>query len=419
MAERSNATMATSSYDRTSGSASATITSPYNSFLVRAQGGPIIQGQINKIRVSEVRFPYDVPTIVEAKNDKAAVYLYNVLINPEGDPVLNNSTTFTLTIPQGWYTVNEMAAAVNLAFANATYAPGPGGGPSAVPWWPAAAPGTVNTIFNCAPQESSQTLTILNDSVYNTTPGSQNYFFSLEPLDYFNSNVYGAPSLLWTLGFRSLYASLPLNPPAAIQLLFAPSGWNTGPAFIFPSVLPVAFAATCTYATGCPYTGAYTDFVDICSPALCQAQYIRDGSTSQNVLRRDLIARLYVADESSTREVVGSTSIAGPGVSATTNIFASPGSRPFIIHRQFRNTKNMKWTADRMIDAIDLTLFDMYGQPLPIPTIRYYGAGAPPFPDPSTYISLSGGARDYQITFLVDEHEDIHAIPNNVGYSYQ
>jgi len=412
MAERSNATMATSSYDRTSGSAAATITAPYNSFLVRAQGGPIIQGQINKIRVSEVRFPYDVPTIVEAKNDKAAVYLYDVLINPAGDPVLNESTSFTLTIPQGWYTVNEMAAAVNLAFQN---------GVAGIAWWPATAPGSPFPIFNCAPQESSQTLTIVNNGTYQTTIGIHNYFFSLEPINYLNSNLYGAPSLLWTLGFRSLYANIPLTPPAAIQLLFAPAAYNTpavNPVYPVPSVLPVEFAATCTFATGCPYTGAYTDFVDICSPALCQAQYIRDGSTSQNVLRRDVIARLYVADESSTREVVGSTSIAGMGVSATTNTFASPGSRPFIIHRQFRNTKNMKWTADRMIDAIDLTLFDMYGQPLPIPTIRYYGAGAPPFPNPDTYISLSGGARDYQITFLVDEHEDIHAQPNNIGYSY-
>jgi hypothetical protein len=78
----------------------------------------------------------------------------------------------------------------------------------------------------------------------------------------------------------------------------------------------------------------------------------------------------------------------------------------------------MKWTADRSIDAINLSLYDMYGQPLPIPTVRYYGAEAPPFPPTNTYVSLGGGARDYQITFLVDEHEDLHEVRNNVGYSY-
>lgn len=390
MADRSNATMATNSFDRTTGSALATVTAPYNSFLVRAQGGPIIQGQINKIRVSEVRFPYDIPTVVEGKNDKMAVYLYDVLINPEGDPVLINTGTFTLTVPQGWYTGTEMEASVNAAFAD---------GSAAFVWWPA------DVVFNCAYQESSQTLTFVNADTYSTTIGQHNYFFGLEPLGLQDPNLYSNPSLLWTLGFRSLYSNIPVAFPNLAQLLWAPAGYNIPNGPQYPVVVP-PFAQTCTYATGCPYTGAYTDFVDICSPALCQAQYIRDGSTSQSALRRDLITRLYVANETSTREPIGAAE------------FVSAGCRPFIIHRQFKNTKNMKWTADRSIDAINLSLYDMYGQPLPIPTVRYYGASAPPFPPTNTYISLGGGARDYQITFLVDEHEDLHEVRNNVGYSY-
>ena len=133
---------------------------------------------------------------------------------------------------------------------------------------------------------------------------------------------------------------------------------------------------------GAPFTGLYTDYIDITSPQLCQAQYVRDGNTNQGSNHRDLAIRLYVADETS--------------MDLTANY-----GRPFTIHRQFKNTKIMKWTVDRSIDSIDLQLFDQYGNPLP---------NNPKFniTSLSTPLANTGfaGSNDFNITFTVDEHSD-------------
>jgi hypothetical protein len=421
MADRSNAMMATNSLDRVAGSGVAWTSAPYNAFRIRAQGGPIIQGQINKIKVGEIRFPYDIPTVVEEANDTVTLQLWDTVAFASGVGAAANIVEyaeFDLTIPQGWFTGDEMASALNAAFAAQV--------PGEAPWWPDPA---VTPVFNAFFNEPSQTITIQNVSTYTPVGGAHNYFFALSPPWLPEDITYWSrPSLMTTLGFRNAlsYANEgggDLSDTGAV-IVFHPLEWNTGEDYIYPqpisAVLPwPASYLACSSTTGTPYTGAYTDFIDICSPALCQAQYVRDGSTSQAAIRRDLIVRLYVASETSTREVIGSiTTAAGGSTMITINKFASLGSRPFVIHRQFKNAKVMKWTADRSIDAIDLNLYDMYGNPIPVPTVRYYGALTPPFPDPDTYTSVGGGARDYQITFLVDEHEDIHAHPNNVGYSY-
>jgi hypothetical protein len=147
--------------------------------------------------------------------------------------------------------------------------------------------------------------------------------------------------------------------------------------------------------TGCLYTGAYTDYIDICSPALCQAQYVRDGNSNQYVVRRDLLCRLYMADETST--------------------LPYEGSEPFVIHRQFPNPKVMRWTVGRSVDAIDLLLFDMYGQPLPTEIGRY-----PVVNIPASFFLVSP-PRDFALTFNVVEAGDAtdgSAGQGNSGYRY-
>jgi hypothetical protein len=109
------------------------------------------------------------------------------------------------------------------------------------------------------------------------------------------------------------------------------------------------------------------------------------------VVRKDLIARIYIADEVS----VG-------------NDFDT-GSRPFLIHRQYRNPKVMKWTADRSIDSIDLALFDMFGNPLPETSYTVGEDGelviSPTLP---IDITVTGSPSDYALTFHVYESEQNH-----------
>ena len=89
---------------------------------------------------------------------------------------------------------------------------------------------------------------------------------------------------------------------------------------------------------------AFTQYIDICSPQLCKFQYFRDGTTTNLARRSDVICRLYIANNVATQE--------------------EEGTRPFVIHRQYKNARVMRWTADNSVGTIDIQLFDDVGQPL-------------------------------------------------------
>lgn len=88
----------------------------------------------------------------------------------------------------------------------------------------------------------------------------------------------------------------------------------------------------------------FTQYIDICSPQLCKFQYFRDGSTTNLARRSDVICRLYIANNQATQE--------------------EEGLRPFVINRQYKNARVMRWTADNAVGTIDINLFDDCGQPL-------------------------------------------------------
>jgi len=116
-----------------------------------------------------------------------------------------------------------------------------------------------------------------------------------------------------------------------------------------------------------PASLVYTQYIDICSDVLTQYQNLPDASTGTPNLQH-VICRLYIANETS-----------------TTNVDASgnplfPGMVPFVMHRQFKNPKVMKWNNQNSVDRIDIQLFDDAGRALRIPV------------DNTTY-------QDFQITF--------------------
>ena len=88
----------------------------------------------------------------------------------------------------------------------------------------------------------------------------------------------------------------------------------------------------------------FTQYIDICSPQLCRFQYFRDGTTTNLARRSDVICRLYISNNVATQE--------------------DEGLRPFVIHRQFKNARVMRWTADNSVGTIDIQLYDDTGQPL-------------------------------------------------------
>ena len=362
-----NANVVTSSFDRNSGPVQNPTAQSYNNFRIQTLGGNIVQGQINKISVTELMIPYNTPTIVAGMNDTIFVRIFSTTGGAE--PGLIEAGTFT--VPPGFYTAAELAAAILAAFnaAFATYA------------------GTLATSVTT----TTNAITFSNTQTYN--PAAVNYLIDFAP--YVTnlsspSNIAKAlsyPQLLWTAGFRTLYAN---NPPGVDPA----DTYNRGPEIV-PTGTPNALVPSGGWPSiiGSPYTGRYTDFIDIVSTSLCQAQYIRDSTTSQAVPKRDVIARVYVCNN----------------ISIYT---ADPaGSRPFVIHRMYPNPKNIKFTVDRSIDTIDLSLFDMYGEPLPT-------SQAFPLQTMGTAQAIANcGASDYAITFHV--HEPGAQEQNaNVGYHY-
>ena len=367
--QHSNATMATSSLDRISSSGAY---QPYNNFRVQTLGGNIIQGQVNKIRVAEVMFPYDTPTVVYGQNDSIVVAVWDV----SGGTGTTVATAYGLTVPPRFYTATELQVVLQAAITAA-------GAPLA------------DLTVDLDPV--SESLYFVNTGTF-SAGSPDNYVYLIFPTAASvagpNASAYSTPSLLWTAGFRNAYAQAGYSPVAngplpVAPLALIPSGYpNTAP---YPVFSANAFPAV----VGTPYNGRYTDWIDICSPTLCQAQYVRDGNTNQSVIRRDLICRLYIANEVS--------------------IFQTDptGDRPFVIHRQFKNAKVMKWTAERSIDAIDIQLYDQYGLPLPNNPVMLIADL-----DVNTTGALRNaysGARDFAITFLVDEHDETRE--HNVGYT--
>lgn len=395
-----NATMASSSFDRTAGlvQVGQVANQPYNNFRVQTLGGPIIQGQLNKIRVAEVLFPYATPTIIGAgvpltspsRNSIMFLSLTSITLSAGGTVRTDSSLggVLLINLPTGFYTGAELATAIQTAISTRE-----------------AAQGIPAGTFTVAYDSGSGSIVWQNNDVWNGADGVANYFLEFAVTTTGTSVPnFSQPNLLWTLGLRDMFANYPPLGAGANPLpnsngcvTLVPSGYPNAPGASVPP-LPV-FPAGYSYnaVNGSTYTGAYTQYIDICSPTLCQAQNVRDGNTNQRSIHRDLICRLYIANEVSLYQ-------------------ADPtGTRPFTIHRQFKNAKIMKWTVDRSIDAIDIQLYDQFGNVLPV-IPGYIDSVA----NPNNYqgaLVYQGQGADFAITFLVDEPGPAEQ-NENVGYHY-
>jgi hypothetical protein len=416
MAQHTNANLATSSFDRASGATTQPGVEPYNDFSVQTIGGPIIQGQISKIKVSEIYFPYDIPTIVAGRNDAMVISAIQ-LTNTAPGVFTTVATGLSVTITSDWYSPAELVAAVQTASSAALASAG-------IP---------VTLAFNY--DFVGQYVTVANTATWNAGALAVNYLFQLLPGSILlgANKIWSTPQLLTTLGLRNIFLNQPVLAPIYPGIVFTsptlvPALFPNGGAGLpnFPSGYhPIAMRST-------PLSGCYTDFIDIISHKLCEAQYIRDSTTNQVAVRKDLLIRLYIADESSTTPVfvapvyttlqgdISGDLSGGPlptGVVTNSNVnlgFGDPietgnypaGCRPFVIHRQFVNPKVIKSTLENSASSLDLALYDMYGLPVPLP----------PTAAQNGEVLLQAGSRDYGITFHVEESES--GGQANTGYRY-
>jgi len=287
--------------------------SVYNDATYNSFNQNLVQGQIHSVSVNEVNFPYDIPNVQVKVTDNFEIF--TDAINPPAGVVL------PIVIAPGFYTGTELAAAITAAI----IAAGAAGAPVVLP---------INLPV-CTYSATSNRFTFTLAAP--TIPGLQWFFAS--PYTYPVNLVIPNPN---TLGKDIL------------SLMGFLSTQNGGNPFV---------------SQGNPFVGgasaplSFTQYIDICSPQLCQYQYFRDGSTTNLARRSDVICRLYIANNVATQE--------------------DEGSRPFVILRQFNNARVMRWSAGSSVGSMSIQLFDDVGQPL----------------------QTTWQPRPYQITFNVYEQD--------------
>jgi hypothetical protein len=220
---------------------------PYQSTTYNALGQNIIQGQVEKVSLNEVNFPYDIPNV------QAGFNTFTILsaAYPNGEMVI--------TIPPGFYDGTQLATAINAEIASAF--------PTAivpVSDLPAVFFDATNLLFSFeAPQ--TPTLPPAGDCLL-----SSSFTYSVGLVAGFIQ--YGR-DLLSIMGFKNYQG------------------------FQLPGRFTTAVSLTSTAA---PLT--FTSYIDICSPELCQFQELKTGNTTNFSRRTDIICRLYVSNNISVND---------------------------------------------------------------------------------------------------------------------
>jgi len=147
------------------------------------------------------------------------------------------------------------------------------------------------------------------------------------------------------------------------------------------AAIPVASLPSVGYDT---ITGGYasmlsTPYFDIVSSQLTKQQNINDNSTS-TVTGSALLARVYLmADGVVPRPIDNEELIIG--------------CRPFTIHKEFQNPKQIYWDTKEFISVVDLQLIDYKGNVL-------YEA---PITVDDGVVTLGNGGNNYQLTLQITE----------------
>lgn len=123
------------------------------------------------------------------------------------------------------------------------------------------------------------------------------------------------------------------------SLLKSILGFGAGALSLPPSASPISGFTTFM---------EYTQYIDIISEKLNYYADIRDGSSGV-ANTNALVCRLYIADE----------------ISLTSDV--PKACRPFMIHRQFKNEKCVKWSPEAVIDYLDIQVIDQWGNLIPLP----------------------------------------------------
>jgi len=172
---------------------------------------------------------------------------------------------------------------------------------------------------------------------------------------------------------KNLYASQ----PSLMYTLGIPIEYCAGNAFGEPFIFEYVGNVT---------ESLYTQYVDLVSNKLNQYTTNLDGTTNKDGSNRVLV-RIYLSDE----------------VSIFNNYGNGDLYKPVLIHRQFKNPKNVMFNKNAVVDFIDIQVVDQWNRLVPLPETSYYTAGAVVGSQPQRVVE-QGAYPDFQITLLASEN---------------
>lgn len=129
----------------------------------------------------------------------------------------------------------------------------------------------------------------------------------------------------------------------------------------------------------------YTEYIDIVCSQLTYNQELKDGSSDPIV--RDMIARVYIEDETSNLVPVYKTVAPEGPIMPYDKVL--PGTYPFMIYRKFSMPKQILWNNNQPLGNLKFEVYDDKGQILS----NHLGAQ---FPDSTM--------PDWRMTLLVSEN---------------
>ena len=314
--------------------------STYNNATYNSENQNLVQGQIHSVSVNEVNFPYDIPNI----QGGGSVPTNNFVLTN-----LDSAAALLIQLGDGFYTGVELEGAINIAVAAQALIVG-------------------EDPLNCPSITYHPTENLFSWSPPAAPPGGAQAWVLTSGYTFYAPNYPNAPSrnklgkdLPSLMGFLQSQGKT-LYTPGVVPIPNTNAFYIVSNGYAGPSTIPPSTPRGEVYgAASAPLL--FTQYIDICSPELCQFQYFRDGSTTNLARRSDVICRLYVSNNVATQE--------------------EEGARPFVINRQFNNARVMRWNAGSSVGSMSIQLYDDCGQPL----------------------QTSWQPRPYQITFNVYEQD--------------
>ena len=268
----------------------------------------LLYGYFNRVAITEMQLSLRMPTIIAGVNDEFITGLTN--------NSLFTSRVASLTIPPGYYTPVELAAQMQVILRS---------------YWTAYATNGAAITVTAPTNGTTASAATVNQTGFVIATNTIDKIVLISPLD----PVFAVSGLTdarkqATLRFYRIIGAVPSN--------FTVIG---GPYL-------TAFVAT----TGIP-NFLPTDYVDIVSKRLTNYKETKDTNSNQQA-PLGVIGRIYLTD------TYRMTSVA--------NSFQDPnsiGGAAMTFTKKWAIPNWSQWSPNQAIDSIDITLLDMWGNPIP------------------------------------------------------